>query len=114
MAEEAKILLWSILRSRTKGFKYSLTEWPLNPLVFVRVVISVYVLGGSFCHIIIRLQFYVCECSLLILCRGWYVCFWFRISVCLLRHWGLVRLLCSIHFSASGNGFYCLCGAGLA
>jgi hypothetical protein len=29
VVEEAKILSWSILTSRTKGFNYSLTEWLL-------------------------------------------------------------------------------------
>jgi hypothetical protein len=38
------------------------------------------------------------------LCIG--ICF------CLLRHRGLVPLWCSIYFSSSVSGCYCLCGAG--
>lgn len=39
--EETKILSWSILRSRTKVFSYSLREWPLNLLVCWGAVNSV-------------------------------------------------------------------------
>ena len=39
--EETKILWWSILRSGTKVFTYSLKEWLLNLLVCLRAVNSV-------------------------------------------------------------------------
>jgi hypothetical protein len=38
---ETKILSWSILRSRTKVFNYSLREWLLNLLVCLGAVNSV-------------------------------------------------------------------------